>query len=405
MTTDNISAPEELIVRGFNTGAVSGSIRYQDRLDLALIVSEVPAVAAGIFTTNKVQAAPVILSRSHLGRSTARAIVVNSGIANACTGDTGLERARAMARITADAIDCRPEEVLVASTGIIGVQLPMEPLVNSLPDLAAAVRPDGWLDAARAIMTTDTVPKLHVMRGNLDGQPFTMAGIAKGAGMICPDMATLLSFVATDAAVTPQVLQTLVQEETERSFNRITVDGDTSTNDTLFVLANGLAANPPIDDLTIPAAKRLRQALRETLIDLAKKIVRDGEGATKFVEIRVTGARNQTEALRGARTVANSALVKTALFGQDANWGRILAALGRAEIDFDPYGVQLFFNEVQLVENGLFVGDEAENNASRILAQPSFTITIDLCRGEAQESVYTCDLSLDYVRINADYRS
>jgi glutamate N-acetyltransferase/amino-acid N-acetyltransferase len=405
MTNDLLDNPEDLMVPGFKVGAVAAGIRYQGRPDLALILSEVPATAAGMFTTNKVQAAPVLLSRSHLADNSARAIVANSGIANACTGDMGLAWAQTTARTTADTLGCRTEEVLVASTGVIGAPLPMEPLVNSLPKLAATLRADGWLDAARAIMTTDTVPKLHMVRSHLDRQPFTVLGIAKGAGMICPDMATLLSFVVTDAAVAPQTLRKLVREETNRSFNRITVDGDTSTNDTLFVLANGLAANRTIENPTSTAAHSFRQALGEVLLNLARRIVADGEGATKSVEVRVKGASDQLQALQGARTVANSPLVKTALFGEDANWGRIVAALGRSGIDFDPSRVDLFFDEVMLVKNGLLVGDEAEAQASRILSQPSFSIVIDLRHGEAEESVYTCDLSLDYVKINADYRS
>jgi glutamate N-acetyltransferase/amino-acid N-acetyltransferase len=254
-------------------------------------------------------------------------------------------------------------------------------------------------------MTTDTVPKLHLVRGKLQEHPFAVLGIAKGAGMICPDMATLLAFVATDAAISPKALQILVREETERSFNRITVDGDTSTNDTLFVLANGFAGNQPIENLDSLEGERLRRALGEVLLNLAKKVVADGEGATKFVEIRVKSASNQADALRGARTVANSPLVKTALFGEDANWGRVLAALGRAGIHFDPNRVQLFFDGVKVVEDGLAVGEEAEEGINQILRQPSFSITIDLGQGEAEESVYTCDLSLDYIKINADYRS
>ncbi|UCG14957.1 MAG: bifunctional glutamate N-acetyltransferase/amino-acid acetyltransferase ArgJ [Deltaproteobacteria bacterium] len=386
-------------------GATAAGIRYQGRPDLALMVSEVPATAAGVFTTNRVKAAPVLLSRSHLAHSTARAILVNSGIANACTGEPGLERARLTARMTAEAVGCRAEEVLVASTGIIGMPLPLEPLAGSLPTLVAQVRADGWLDAARAIMTTDTVPKIQMERIRIENSSVTVLGIAKGAGMICPDMATLLSFVVTDAAITSGALQTVVREETLRSFNRITIDGDTSTNDTLFVLANGLAAHTPIESLTSPAGEVFRQALRKVLLNLAKKIVADGEGATKFVEIRVVGASRQIEAVRGARTVANSPLVKTALFGEDANWGRVLAALGRAGIDFDPNRVQLYFGDVKLVENGLFVGEQAEKKASEIMSRSAFSITVDLRQGDAEESVYTCDLSLDYVKINADYRS
>ena len=405
MTKDTIPPPEDFIVPGFRAGAVAAGIRYQGRPDLALIVSEVTATAAGVFTTNKVQAAPVLLSRSHLTGNKARAIVVNSGIANACTGELGLQRAQATAHIVAQAIGCPVNEVLIASTGVIGMDLPLEPLANFLPQLVSNLRSDSWSDVARAIMTTDTVPKIHMVKDQLQDRPFTVLGIAKGAGMICPDMATLLSFVATDAAISSETLQSLVREETDRSFNRITVDGDTSTNDTLFVLANGLAGNRPISNLDSSDGERLRWALGEVLLNLAKMIVADGEGATKFVEITVKGGSSNTAALLAARTVSNSPLVKTALFGEDANWGRILAALGRAGIDFDPQGVQVFFNGVKLVENGRAVGEKAETQVNEILKKSSFSITIDLDQGEAEETVYTCDLSLDYVKINANYRS
>jgi glutamate N-acetyltransferase/amino-acid N-acetyltransferase len=396
---------EEYTVPGFKAGGIAAGIRYRGRLDLAFIISEVTATAAGVFTTNRVKAAPVLLSQSHLSRNTARAIVVNSGIANACTGNVGLQRAQETARIAAGAIGCPTEEVLVASTGVIGMELPIEALVDHLPKLTTMVRDDGWLDAARAIMTTDTVPKIYTVKSRLNDRPFTVLGIAKGAGMINPDMATLLSFVVTDAAVSPAALHVLTREETERSFNRITVDGDTSTNDTLFVLANGLAGNETVKDLTSPNGENLRWALREVLSNLAKKIVADGEGATKFIELRVRGASSQAAALRGARTIANSLLVKTALFGEDANWGRIMAALGRAGMDFDPHRVQLFFNDTKLVENGLGLGEQAEKIVSEIITQRSFSITIDLGQGQEEASMYTCDLSLDYVKINADYRS
>jgi len=392
-----------LAVPGFLAGAVAAGIRYQGRPDLALIVSEVPAAAAGVFTTNKVQAAPVLLSRAHLSRGIARAIVVNSGIANACTGDPGLEQAQAIARRTAELLNCDPGEVLVASTGVIGKPLPLEVVTAHLPGLAAGASPGGWPEVARAIMTTDTVPKVHVARGRLENRPFTVLGIAKGAGMICPDMATLLAFVATDAAMTPTALQALVREETERSFNRITVDGDTSTNDTLFVLANGRAGNQAIDNPEAPAAVEVRRALGEVLVTLARKIVADGEGATKFVEIRVVGAGSRGAALQGARVVANSPLVKTALFGEDANWGRIIAALGRAGIDFDPNRVAILFDEVKIVERGVSLGEEAERVAREVLKKKALTILIDLHRGHGEDSVFTCDFSLDYVKINAHY--
>ena len=399
----NGTIPSDLAVPGFLAGAVAAGIRYQGRPDLALIMSEVPAAAAGVFTTNKVQAAPVLISRAHLSRGIARAIVVNSGIANACTGDPGLEQARVIARRTAELVNCEPEEVLVASTGVIGKTLPLELVTAHLPGLAAGASPGGWPDVARAIMTTDTVPKVHVVGGRIESRPFTVLGIAKGAGMISPDMATLLAFVATDVAITPTALQALVRKETERSFNRITVDGDTSTNDTLFVLANGRAGNRPVDTPNSPAAAEVRRALGEVLVTLARKIVADGEGATKFVEIRVVGAGSRGDALHGARVVANSPLVKTALFGEDANWGRILAALGRAGIDFDPNRVTILFDEVKIVERGVSLGEQAERLAREILKKKALTILIDLRRGRGEDSVFTCDFSLDYVKINAHY--
>jgi glutamate N-acetyltransferase/amino-acid N-acetyltransferase len=405
MTNDKTSVAEQYRVPGFKAGGVAAGIRYQGRPDLALIISEVSATAAGVFTTNKVQAAPVLLSRSHLTGNRARAIVANSGIANACTGEGGLQRAKSTAHMVAQAVGCPIYEVLVASTGVIGMDLPLEPVSNYLPKLVSSVRVDGWLDAARAIMTTDTVPKIHMVRGRVQECPFTVLGIAKGAGMISPEMATLLSFVATDAAISPDALQTLVREETDRSFNRITVDGDTSTNDTLFVLANGFAGNRPIHNLDSSDGECLRQALGEVLLKLAKMIVEDGEGASKFVKITVKGGSGPAEALLAARTVANSLLVKTALFGEDANWGRILAALGRAGVDLAPERVKLFFNDVKLVEKGVAVGGDAETKVSKILKESSFSLTVDLGQGKAQETVYTCDLGLDYVKINANYRS
>ena len=405
MTDDKTNVADQYRVPGFKAGAVAAGIRYQGRPDLALIVSEVSATAAGVFTTNKVQAAPVILSRSHLTANRARAIVVNSGIANACTGEVGLQRAQATAHKVAEAIGCPNHEVLVASTGVIGMDLPYEPVANNLPQLVSAVRADGWLEAARAIMTTDTVPKIHMVQGLLQNRPFTVLGIAKGAGMIYPNMATLLAFVATDAAISGEALQALVRAETDRSFNRITVDGDTSTNDTLFVLANGFAGNKTIRNMNSSDGERFREALGEVLLKLAKMIVADGEGATKFVKITVKGGPNKAAALLAARTVSNSSLVKTAFFGEDANWGRVLAALGRAGIDFEPQRVDLYFNGVKLVENGLAVGEEAEAQVTEILKESSFSLTIDLGQGKAEETVYTCDFSLDYVKINANYRS
>ncbi|MBW1979747.1 MAG: bifunctional glutamate N-acetyltransferase/amino-acid acetyltransferase ArgJ [Deltaproteobacteria bacterium] len=397
--------PADHTVPGFVAGAAASGIRYQGRPDLTLLLSEVPAVAAGVFTSNRVKAAPVVLSSEHLQRGACRAIVANSGIANACTGEEGLQRARTVARASAEAIGCQAEEVLLASTGVIGAQLPLTPILQALPGLVADCRPDGWHDAAAAIMTTDTAEKLHCLRGNLGGTSFNLLGIAKGAGMIAPQMATMLAFVATDAAVAPEALQTMLSAETRRSFNRITIDGDMSTNDTVLVLANGLASNRTIHRADSDDGRIFQEALGHTLAILARKILRDAEGGTKCVEIKLTSAATREQALRGARTVAESLLVKTALFGQDPNWGRIMAALGRAAIDFVPERVTLHFDAVKVVENGVLVSEEQEKAAAEVMQRAEYLITIDLQQGEARESVFTCDLSLDYVRINADYRS
>jgi glutamate N-acetyltransferase/amino-acid N-acetyltransferase len=392
-------------VKGFSAAAVQAGIRYPDRLDLGLIYSEVPAVTAGVFTTNQVKAAPVILDMDRLRQGRAQAILVNSGNANACTGVQGMKIAQATGAMAADALDIDEELVLVASTGVIGEQLDPEPFTQAVPLLVNKVSVDGFDDLARAIMTTDTVPKTSSATIYIGGTEVRLLGVAKGSVMIMPDMATMLCFVVTDAQIVFQVLKDALKTGVEQSFNLITVDGDTSTNDMVLVMANGAAGNGCIDEETPEARTAFTDALLTILKDLALKIVEDGEGATKLVTVRVVGARDGKGAISAARTIANSPLVKTAVFGEDANWGRIFAALGRSGCNFRPDRVSIAFDDVVMVENGLGLGKEVEAAASEILKHKEFTLTVDLRDGMETAEFLTCDFSYDYVKINADYRS
>ena len=395
----------ELKVKGFSAAAVEAGIRYQDRLDLGIIFSEVPAAAAGVFTQSLVKAAPVLLDMERLKGGRAQAILVNSGIANACTGEAGMKLAGSTAALLAGALTIPEELVQIASTGVIGEQLELSRFGDAMEKLVAGLSLDGIPDVARAIMTTDTVPKTSARRVMVGGNEVTLAGIAKGAGMIMPDMATMLSFIMTDCAIRSDLLQSLLRQSVETSFNAITVDGDTSTNDTVLILANGMAENPLIEKIDQQEAAVFGEALDDLTKDLALQIVADGEGATKLVTIRVAGARDSREAQAAAKTVANSNLVKTAFFGEDANWGRILAALGRSGAAFDPDRVEIAFDNVVMIKNGLGLGAEEESRATEVLKRDRFTVNIDLHAGDAVFEAYTCDFSLDYVRINADYRS
>ena len=395
----------DLRVQGFEAAAVKANIRKKDRLDLALIYSTVPAVAAGVFTTSRVKAAPVLLDMERLAGGRAQAIVVNSGIANACTGGEGMRLARETARLAAEALGIDQELVQVASTGVIGEQLHLARFEAAMPGLADKRSPEGFADVARAMMTTDTVPKTAVRTVVVGGKEVRLMGLAKGAGMIMPNMATMLGFVVTDAAVAPDALRAMLKAAADRSFNRITVDGDTSTNDTVLLLANGLAGNPLLDGSDPNAVVGFQAALDDLTKDLALQIVRDGEGASKLVTVRVRGGRSEAEALDAARTIANSPLVKTAFFGEDANWGRIIAALGRSRAEFDAERVDIAFDEVVMVKNGLGQGADAEARATRVLKQKEFAVNIDLKSGPGLGEIHTCDFSLDYVKINADYRS
>jgi glutamate N-acetyltransferase/amino-acid N-acetyltransferase len=385
---------------------VHAGLRYRERPDLALIAADGDAVAAGVFTRNQFPAAPVLLCREHLKLAEARAILVNSGIANACTGDEGYQNAREMARLAAETLGVEEEKVLVASTGVIGLRLPMDAVRKAVPHLVEELRYDGWEEVARAIMTTDTVPKRASAEAQIGDRPVIISGVAKGAGMIAPNMATLLAFVCTDAAISPELLRYWTAEGAERSFNRITIDGDTSTNDTLLALASGRAGNTPLTDITSPESHIFGETFCAVLLDLAKQIVLDGEGATKFIEVRVAGAPTLEAARNMAFTIANSPLVKTAFFGEDANWGRIIAAAGRAGVPLEPRRVTLFFDNVCVFRGGTPVGGpQVEEAATEVFQQKEITILLDAGEGDCQYSVYTCDLSIDYIKINASYRS
>jgi glutamate N-acetyltransferase/amino-acid N-acetyltransferase len=389
-------------VPGFVAGAIGAGLKKNKKKDLGIIFSEVPACAAAVFTTNQVQAAPVLLDKERIKSGRAQAIVANSGNANACVGPRGLRDAKAMARAAAQAFGIGEELVLVASTGVIGQPLDLPAIEAALPRLSGQLNPSGLLEVAEAIMTTDTFPKAVSTQTLVGDRRFTVAAVAKGAGMIRPDMATMLCFVCTDVGATPGALSEALRKAVHRSFNAITVDGDTSTNDTVLVLANGLS------ELHLahgPCAEAFEKVLNEVLSTLALQIVQDGEGATKLVSLEVKGASSEGQARQVAYTVANSPLVKTALFGEDANWGRIMAAIGRAGVPIDPEGIDIFFDAVRLVKNGQGCGREAEAAATQILKTARFTITIDLRLGRRGATIHTCDLSTDYVKINAAYRS
>jgi glutamate N-acetyltransferase/amino-acid N-acetyltransferase len=372
-------------------------------LDLGLIYSQVPdTTVAGMFTRNRVMAAPVVLTKERAARGTARAIIANAGCANCCTGPQGMAHAKSMAAGTAAGLDLTDELVLVASTGTIGLTLPIDKVRAALPTLIGQLRPDGFESFSQAIMTTDTVPKLVQRQGSLDGRPFTVLAVAKGAGMIRPDLATMFCFVCTDVAASAETLQRMLHSAVDHSLNRITIDGDTSTNDTVLVLANGLSGV----SLGTAEQQRVFQAvLDDLLMDVARRLVKDGEGVTKVVEIKVQGAPSDDAAFKVADTVAHSPLVKTAFFGQDANWGRILGAAGRAGVAIDPERIDVLFDGVQMVKAGQGCGQAAEDQVTAVMRRPEFTVTIDLHLGAGAGSMLTCDFSVDYVRINADYRS
>jgi glutamate N-acetyltransferase/amino-acid N-acetyltransferase len=391
-----------LICPGFKFSGISAGIKKTNLKDLGLIYSQKTATISGLFTKNVVKAAPVILDKKRIHSGCARAVIVNSGNANCCTGERGMNDALTMTRSLANALEIDENQVYVASTGVIGQYININAIEKALPDLIDGLSENNLQDLAEAIMTTDTIPKMAGKTVQIDDNVFHICATAKGAGMIRPDMATLLNFVCTDIQADQQTLQECFQAAVNQSMNIITIDGDTSTNDTALILANGLSGisleQPKIRDC-------FQQTLNTIMLDLAKALVKDGEGVNKLVEIKVKGACSLSDAQKISDTVAHSNLVKTAIFGEDANWGRILAACGRAGVDFDPLDLSIQFNDTLIFDNGSYCGEQAEEHVSRILKKDEYVITIDLKMGEQTHSMYTCDFSYDYVRINADYRT
>nr|WP_069948553.1 bifunctional glutamate N-acetyltransferase/amino-acid acetyltransferase ArgJ [Microbulbifer aggregans] len=391
-------------IPGIRLASVPAKIKNWERDDLLLVALDEGARVSATFTQNAFCAAPVTVAKEHIKSGTVRALLVNAGNANAATGERGIADARACCEAVATALNIQPSQVLPFSTGVIGEHLPLQRILDGIPQAAEQLRADGWDAAARAIMTTDTKPKTASRTIEVAGEQIRIAGIAKGAGMIQPNMATMLAYVATDAAIAQPLLDTLVQEAVAASFNRISIDGDTSTNDACVLIASG-ATGQAVDGQSEDFA-RLKQAIIDVHIELAQAIVKDGEGATKFVTVQVTGAASIQEALRVAFEVGESPLVKTALYASDPNWGRLVMAVGNAGIDgLDAGKVNIFLDDVQVVQDGGRAGSYTEEQGESVFSKPEFTITVDLGRGECQEHIWTCDFSHDYVTINAEYRT
>ncbi|MFO0751851.1 MAG: bifunctional glutamate N-acetyltransferase/amino-acid acetyltransferase ArgJ [Thermodesulfovibrionales bacterium] len=388
--------------RGFLFSTVEAAVKKPGRKDLALICSETESVVAGMFTTNKVKAAPVKLAMKKIRAGRGRAIVVNSGNANACTGEQGMRDAVEMAELAARSLRVKAGSVYVCSTGVIGTPMPMERIRPGIAALAEGLGTGTLGDVASAIMTTDTFPKVVTKRIRVGASTVTLAGVCKGAGMICPNMATMLCFLMTDAAVEKTALQRALKSAVQRSFNRITIDGDMSTNDTVLLMANGRAGNEAIG-VKSPAFESFASALASVAYELAGMVVRDGEGATKFVEIELRNAKSEAEAEKGAFALANSLLVKTALYGNDANWGRLMAALGRAGIRISEERVDILLNGVRVAARGRATGKDAAANEK--LKGREIRIVVDLHLGRGTARVLTCDLTEGYVKINAEYRT
>ena len=396
-------------VRGVRIGVAEAGIRKAGRKDLTVMLLDEGASVGGVFTQNRFCAAPVQVCREHLTAGAGadiRALVINTGCANAGTGAAGLAAARRTCDALAAQLGVRPQQVLPFSTGVILEPLPLERLQAGLPAALADAQPAHWLKAAEGIMTTDTVPKARSVKASVGGAPVTVTGISKGAGMIRPNMATMLGFVATDACVAPGLMPQLARALAESSFNRVTVDGDTSTNDSFIVIATHQAAHAPVQSLQSPEGQALFAALLEVARWLAQAIVRDGEGATKFITVQVEGGQNAAECRQVAYAIAHSPLVKTAFFASDPNLGRILAAIGYAGIaDLDTEKIDLYLDGVHVATRGGRHPDYREEDGQRVMKQPEITVRVNLGRGAASETVWTCDLSHEYVSINADYRS
>ncbi|MBI5025273.1 MAG: bifunctional glutamate N-acetyltransferase/amino-acid acetyltransferase ArgJ [Nitrospirae bacterium] len=401
-----------MLVPGFKFSAISAGIKKTKatKKDLALIFSEVEATVAGLFTTNKIKAASVKLDISKLASGRGQAIIVNSGNANACTGIQGLRDAGEMVDITAKELGINPELVYIASTGIIGEYLPMEKIRHAIPEAAKKLSSHTIEDVARAIMTTDTFPKIFMKKIKIKGKTGTIAGIAKGAGMIHPKlalnpvsgMATMLGFIMTDIAVDHRAINKALREATKKSFNRLTIDGDTSTNDTIIIMANGCLNNKPIE-LNSSQFSNFQTALNEVTYNLSRMIARDGEGATKLIEVTVKGAKTESDAEVVAFSIANSNLVKTAIYGGDANWGRIMAAIGYAGIDVEENRIDIYINGLKIVSKG--IGTNKDKAIKDTLSRNEINIIVNIGVGHAQAKVLTCDLTEKYVKINSAYRS
>ncbi|KAB2951374.1 bifunctional glutamate N-acetyltransferase/amino-acid acetyltransferase ArgJ [Heliorestis acidaminivorans] len=395
--TGNVTSPS-----GFQASGVAAAIKKPGRLDMALIYSEKPCNAAAVYTTNKVQAAPLTVTREHIAAGALRAVVINAGNANACTGEQGLENARTMATKAGIALGLKAQEVAVSSTGVIGQQMPMERIVAGIEKLSQSLSNEGY-QAAEAIMTTDLVPKTGKVELSIGEQKITIGAMAKGSGMIHPNMATMLAFYTTDAKISKPLLEKAMKKATKVSYNMISVDGDTSTNDMALILANGTSLAPAIE-AEGPLYDAFEKGLIELSVHLAKAIARDGEGATKLVGVHVKGAKTEEDAQKAARTVISSSLFKSAIFGADANWGRILCAIGYSGADFDPSTVDIYLGDIQTARDGEAL-DFSEEKAVSILSQREVTITADLKNGQAEARAWGCDLTYEYVKINADYRT
>ena len=401
-----MSMPQMHVVKGVKIGTAEAYVRYQNRRDLVIFEFAAGSNVAGVFTQNAFCAAPVHVSKAHLAQANPRYLVINTGNANAGTGKLGMQNAQLTCLKLAELAHVEEFEVLPFSTGVIGEQLPIERLAQGLQPALESLHEGAWEDAASGIMTTDTTPKGASEQFELAGVTYTMTGISKGAGMIRPNMATMLSFVATDAPIARSLVQQMLKISADQSFNRITVDGDTSTNDSCIFAATGLAGGTEIQSVDDARYAVVLEVLCRVMKRLAQLIIRDGEGATKFITVAVEGGHNTQECCDIAYSIAHSPLVKTAIFASDPNWGRILCAIGYAGVqDLDVEKIQVWLDDVQICKDGGAAEDYTEEAGSRVMSQTEMTIRVDLGRGQAKDTVYTCDLSYDYVKINADYRS
>ena len=406
MAVGDLTMPQMHVVKGVKIGSAEAYVRYQNRRDLVIFEFAEGSNVAGVFTQNAFCAAPVHVCKAHLQAGNPRYLVINTGNANAGTGKIGMANAQATCAKLAELAGVSTSEILPFSTGVIGEQLPIERLVHGLQPALDSLKEDAWLDAATGIMTTDTLPKGASEQFEMDGVTYTMTGISKGAGMIRPNMATMLSYVATDAPISRELVQQLLKTTVNVSFNRITVDGDTSTNDSCIFVATGQAGGTEITSTDDARYAVVLDVLTSVMKRLAQLIVRDGEGATKFITVAVEGGADTQECCDVAYSIAHSPLVKTAIFASDPNWGRILAAIGYAGVkNLDVEKIQVWLDDVQICKDGGAAADYTEEAGARVMSQAELTIRVDLGRGQAKDTVYTCDLSYDYVKINADYRS